>query len=53
VVDHVALSLEQNMQSPIAEAAALLGDRPHALVVRYLMVMRQQLPLHASRSLIP
>lgn len=30
-VDQIALPLEQNMQAPIAEAAALLGDRPHAL----------------------
>jgi hypothetical protein len=31
VLDHVALSLEQKMQPPAAEAAALLGDCPHAL----------------------
>jgi hypothetical protein len=31
VVDHVALPLEQNMQAPIAEAAAFMGDRLHAL----------------------
>lgn len=30
-VDQIALPLEQNMQAPIAEAAALLGDRPHEL----------------------
>lgn len=50
------------MQAPIAEAVALLGDRPHALakagiaarVVWYLIVMRQQpMALHARRSLIP
>jgi hypothetical protein len=50
------------MQAPIAEAAAYLGDCPHALRraassargVLYLMVMRQQpMDLHAGHSLIP
>jgi hypothetical protein len=31
VVDQIAFPLEQHMQAPIAEATALLGDRPHAL----------------------
>src|SRR5436305_4373974 len=31
MVDHVALPLEQNMQASVAETAALLGDRRHAL----------------------
>ncbi|MGY4333557.1 hypothetical protein ACVWWG_007974 [Bradyrhizobium sp. LB7.2] len=62
LVDHIALALEHNMEVPIAKAAALLGDRPHALakagIVRpgrlVFMVMRQQpMALHARRSLIP
>ncbi|MCS3765786.1 hypothetical protein GGE24_007387 [Bradyrhizobium centrosematis] len=31
VADQIPLPPERNMQPPIAEAAALLGDRPHAL----------------------
>src|SRR3981081_403796 len=31
VVDHVTFPLEQDMQAPIAEAAAFMGDRLHAL----------------------
>jgi hypothetical protein len=31
VVDHIAFPLEQNMQTPIAGAATLVGDRLHAL----------------------
>src|SRR3954447_3728584 len=31
VVDHISFPLEQNVQPPIAEAAALLRDRPQAL----------------------
>ena len=31
VVDQIVFPLEQHMRPPIAEAAALLGDRPHAL----------------------
>jgi hypothetical protein len=50
VVDHVPFPLEQDMQAPIAKAAAFMGDRLHALAkagivrpgVLYLMVMRQQ-----------
>lgn len=50
MADHIPLPLEQNMQTPIAEAAAILGDRQHALakadivhpVFWYLIVMRQQ-----------
>ena len=29
VVDHVALPLEQDVQAPIAEPAALMGDHLH------------------------
>ena len=31
VVDHVTFPLEQDVQAPIAEAAAFMGDRLHAL----------------------
>src|ERR1700694_1561466 len=31
MIDQISLPLEQNVQAPIAEAAALLGDRLHAL----------------------
>lgn len=62
MVDHIAIALEQNMQTPIAEAAAILGERPHAPakagIVRpgrlVSIVMRQQpMALHSRGSLIP
>ncbi len=31
MVDHVAFPLEQDMQAAVAEAAAFMGDRLHAL----------------------
>jgi hypothetical protein len=59
VVEHVALSLEQNMQASVAETAAFLGDRLHTLPKAGIIrprglvshgLRQQPMALHARRS---